>query len=156
MIPKNGEIWTVEYGGTESLVLVVAAHDTHCTTLKLNDTPRTNSDIKVIAKSEMYTDPSMISYRYNSSFVEFVKAMPDDEYKDLMGYVADALCIKADDSSDEVYDLHKELAALMEERDNLKKRLAEAMTVDAHRLKAERDVFKSLYEETLVKLINGR
>lgn len=162
MLPKKGEIWNVEYNGNERTVVVVAAHEEHCTVLLLNEYPKSNKDIKVIGKTVMYTDPAMLAFRYNSTFTSIIKKMPDDEFSDLLGYVADALCIQTDEQTDRVEELEEKLKKarmevdrLTEQNFRLSKQSKENPTADVAALKAERDVYKTLYEQTIAKLIDG-
>ncbi len=174
MYPKAGEIWTVEKNGVEKTVVVVAAHDEYCTVLQLDDRQKNPYDIKITARSIMYTDPGMLAYRYNTFFADMVKKMPDGEFADLLGAVADALCIKTDDQSDELEAKEAEIASLkdlcaeyddrLQEAQDAIKALETQITKMAERsciediaaLQAERAVYKELYEQTIAKLIGER
>lgn len=174
MNPKAGEIWIVEKDGIEKTVVVVAAHDTYCTVLQLDDRQENPYDIKITARSVMYTDPGMLAYRYANHFAEMIKQMPDGEFADLLGAVADALCIKTDDQSDELEAMRADIDVLEKQIDEHDRRVIEECrradklkaendhlraqigTGDMAALRAERDVYKALYEQTIEKLIGER
>lgn len=172
MYPKAGEIWTVEKNGIEKTVVVVAAHDEYYTVLQLDDRQKNPYDIKITARSVMYTDPGMLAYQYHTYFDRLIYTLPDREFAGFLGAVADALCIKADDQSDEleakeaeinslkdmcgeyselVGRLRKEIEALGEELEG-RQTPGEQMAA----IRAERDVYKTLYEQTVAALIENR
>ena len=89
---KRGEIWEVETGKSElALCVVIAEHERVSTVLLLSDESKSCEDIEVYAKSMVYTNPAMISYKFNNCFVNFVKAMRDDEFAKLKGIIAKKL-----------------------------------------------------------------
>lgn len=177
MYPKAGEIWVIDKNGKESVVAVVSAHENHCTVLLLTDQQKRGNSIKITVRTPMYTDPSMLSYQYHTYFDRMIYTLPGGEFADLLGAVADALCVKTDDQSDELEakqaeidslkDLCEEygdkLSILRAEVDRLEieleiesDKLRQSGTSDTATLKAERDVYKSLYEQTIEKLIADR
>lgn len=173
MYPKAGEIWVIDKNGKESVVAVVSAHENHCTVLLLTDQQKSGSYIKITVRTPMYTDPSMLSYLYHTYFDRMIYTLPGGEFADLLGAVADALCIKTDDQSDELEAKQAEIDSLKDlceeygdrirmlraEVDRLEiesDKLRQSGTSDTATLKAERDVYKSLYEQTIEKMIADR
>lgn len=170
MLPKKGEIWLLDTNGAERSAVIIAAHEKYCSVLLLQDEQRSEKQVTVIAKSVMYAEPAMISYAFNSRFIAPVKSMPESDFADLLGRVADALCIKADEQTDKAEEYQKQLAmckaeceALGRENSKLKAELESheqpllvSSDVAMATMAAERDVYKTLYTETLAKLIDGR
>lgn len=170
MLPKKGEIWSVDYNGVEKTAVVIAAHERYCSVLMLYDEKKNEKQIKVIAKSIMYTEPAMISYAFYERFVSLIKSMPDNDFSKLLGCVADALCIQMDEQTDKAEEYKKqlmvykvELEALRQNNAELKEELERCQQptlvngdAEMAALRAERDVYKALYTETLQKLIDGR
>lgn len=162
MLPKKGEIWSVDYNGTERMAVVIAPQKKYCSVLMLYDEQKSDNQIKVIAKTVMYAEPAMISYAFYERFISLIKSMPDDDFSNLLGCVADALCIQMDEQTDVVDELEAEIAVLKAENEGLRQNmlamqsLPAADEISTAKLQAERDVYKALYIETLQKLIDGR
>lgn len=172
MLPKKGEIWKVDYNGAERTVVVVAAHDEYCTALLLNEQRRSKSDVAVdvAGVGVMYTTPGMLAYRYNSIFTERVAEMTENDFSDLLCFVADDLCIKSDEQTDELLAYKEKVASLEElilqyqekveqqqdEINQLEAKIEVSFDEKSVALAAERDVYKTLYTETLAKLIDRR
>lgn len=86
-----GEIWEVEYHKEYRFAVVIAAQDRMCNILCLNEERTSEADIEVIAKGLKFTDPRMLSYKSNKSFVNFVRTMKEDEFEKLLDVVSGSL-----------------------------------------------------------------
>ena len=88
---KQGEIWETSLGKE---YLILKNHGNFCTVLSLCDTNRNNECIEIHSKAMKYTNPAMVQYVFNTALGEFVKAIPDDQYFDIMWMVAERLELK--------------------------------------------------------------
>lgn len=177
MLPKNGEVWKVDYQGVERMVVVVAAHEGYCTVLLLNDERKSENDVGLAIGNNMYTDPGKLAYRYNNIFTERVMRLPNDEFSILISAVTDALCIYADKMSDKMEDLRQQIAVLEHgaeeyemvidklqdqirslncELESRQQPLLVSSDVAMAALQAERDVYKEAYHAIIEKLTERR
>lgn len=168
---RKGEIWEIEMGKQLRTAVVLAVHGSYSIVLSFNDEQRERRTVQINAQGMKYTEPGMISYKFNDSFVKFIRLTKDEEFADILKQVADALEIKtleeipfsdAEINETEIRRLQMELADakaknLELEQDNA--RLAatiyedEKIGVKLTILQTERDLYKSLYEQTIERLI---
>lgn len=86
---RPGEIWT-SYNGD---VLIIAAHDRHCTTLKLKEKGDLFTDGLLTVDGDKCTDPAMLGYTFNDTITSYVKRLPDDEFDEIIEAINLALAI---------------------------------------------------------------
>lgn len=130
---KSGEIWEVEVGKAElATCLVIAANERFSSILLLTDESKSEDDIEVIARCIKYTNPMMLSYKFNSCFATFVKAMKDDEFATLKEVIAGKLGLNVAVADEEGIiallknqneNMKKDMELLFHERNELKEKL---------------------------------
>lgn len=122
---KQGEIWEVKYGNDLCCAVVVRAQEGFCNVLLLKEeNERPEQTVTVIAKGVKYTDPSMLSYKMNNGFVNYVRTMKDVDFERLLQKVKERLGFESTDNGmlkaqvDSLLDCQ-----LQEENERLKKEL---------------------------------
>ena len=174
--PKPGEIWETSLGKE---YLILKNQGGFCTVLALCDTNRNNECIGIISREQKYTNPAMVQYVFNTAFCQFVKAIPDDKYLDIMGMVADSLEVKINviDTKEEndgefkalqdkcrelnqkAYDLEVELKkcewdkALLESECMKLTNNSTANSMEVEKAKAETAFIKRMYDSLLDRLL---
>lgn len=68
---RKGEIWEVEMGNNLRTVLVLAEHGSYSTVLTFSDEPRERRTVQLNAQGMKYTEPGMITYKFNDGFNKF-------------------------------------------------------------------------------------
>lgn len=140
----NGDIFELKQSnGTVDTAVVLAVHRRFSTALILKDDP--TLPFKLKSTRIQYVDPAMIGYIFNDRFSTLVRAMNDEEYNALMQAVVDELGYVPDEQETgsrqadegEIIDGAVDLSAM------------EELT----RTKAERDVYKNLYENLLGSML---
>lgn len=86
---KAGDIWTVDNGREE--VLILRNQGTFCNCLTLTDRMRDKQCIEITSAGTMYTNPGMIKYLFNDRLGAFVQRLPDDEFAKVRETVEDVL-----------------------------------------------------------------
>lgn len=180
---KAGEIWEVEIKGKISEMLIVKEQNSFCNVLNLFDDKLYENSIEVITTEIKYINPAMMQYAFNNRFTRKIMKMNDAEFESIIDKVYESLGITVDDGGYEeaaielanelklqideekahcekekalADSLKKELFEVVQERDELKKRVKESECtpkLDTIKLEAERDLYKRLYEQTLERLI---
>lgn len=87
--PQAGEIWETKMGKE---YLILKNHGAFCTVLALQDNENFDA-VPVLSRNIKYTSPAMVSYCFNMAWGGdgFIKAMPDDQYLDIMQAVGERL-----------------------------------------------------------------
>ena len=161
---KKGEIWEVEFGNNLRTVLVIAAHGSYSTILTFCDEPRERRTVQLNAQGMKYTEPGMLTYKFNDGFNRFIRLATEEEFADIIGQVECALGIDLNAPIPlEVYE-SKEIKRLQMEVEDLKAKNLKlekgnthfaSMATDTNTtiLKTERDLYKSQYESLLERVI---
>ena len=168
---RKGEIWEVEMGNNLRTVLVLAEHGSYSTVLIFSDEQRERRTVQLNAQGMKYTEPGMITYKFNDGFNKFIRLTTDEEFADIMNQVAGALEIEKKEEAyipfvvaetKEIQRLQAELedasAKILElEKDNvqLAATIYENEKTDSNItiLKTERDLYKSQFESLLERVI---
>ena len=181
---ENGDIFTfaTQYG-EEKIALILKTHK-NCNTstiLQLSDDNFPGA-IEVKCKGIKYTDTRRIQYVFNDKLCDFVRSLTEEEYSKIMDEVKRNLGIFCEYDSDKYNVLLAEYDAILEENEALKEALKEEKkgcenpyevvkdnvdimkesleelrggVIDGIRVKAERDVYKDLYESTITKMLES-
>lgn len=86
---KAGDIWTVDNGREE--VLILKNQGTFCNCLSLMDMCRDDQCIEINSAGMMYTNPGMVKYVFNQRLGAYVQRLPDDEFQKVREAVAETL-----------------------------------------------------------------
>ena len=161
---KKGEIWEVEFGSNLRTVLVIAAHGSYSTILTFCDEPRERRTVQLNAQGMKYTEPGMLTYKFNDGFNRFIRLATEEEFADIIGQVECALGLDLNAPIPlEVYESNEIKRLQMEVEDLKAKNLKlekgnthfASMATDTNTtiLKTERDLYKSQYESLLERVI---
>lgn len=138
----SGEIWGItQNNGTKKYVIVLAVSDDCTTILRLTDA-EWDGAYPVKCKGLMYTDVYKIGYCFYNTYDNFIRAMTEKEYADLMEKVAAALGLPARGQV-EVEKPVEVVKEIVKPDPETGKALAQAET--------ERDIYKALYQELMAK-----
>lgn len=155
---KPGEIWETSLGKE---YLILKNHGNFCTVLCLCDTNRNNECIEIVSRSIRYTNPAMVQYVFNTAFNEFIKAIHDDQYLDIMGMVAAALEVKINvtavsySNEGEFKALEAKCRELNDQRTSMKDSMEQyeidmaLMAEECNSLRTKLACFKELYDSLL-------
>lgn len=80
---KPGEIWTFENKGKEEEALIIKNHGNVCTVLMLTD-DFNKKCIQVMGRKAKWTDPRLLRFLFNDRLAQFVKALPDGEFSEVL------------------------------------------------------------------------
>lgn len=152
---EKGEIWEIQQNnGTYKDVIVLSTGGDVAQVIQLSERGNDFS-LTVNCQGIKYTDPRKIQYAFSDVFTTFIRALRDDEYKNIMGAVAEVLGLstvqlpEADESQEEQEEWHPipepDIMPLPFECDP--EALIKAQT--------ERDVYKGLYEKLLADVMKG-
>ena len=166
---RKGEIWEVEMGNNLRTVLVLAAHGSYSTILTFCDEPRERRTVQLNAQGMKYTEPGMLTYKFNDGFNRFIRLATEEEFADIIGQVECALGLdlnapiplevyeskeikrlqmELEDANAKNFELEKDntqLAAMVYEQ--------EKTDTNTTILKTERDLYTSQYESLLERVI---
>ena len=155
---NQGEIWEIKMNnGQYREVIVIVVNDDIATILQLNDVANGHS-ITVNCQGIKYTDPRKIQYAFNDTFVSFIRSLKTDEFEKIMDAVADCLglVIHTEHTEEAVEPVNLEKLAKTAEFVPLPEPSIDLFDIekimDVERAKAERDVYKGLYEQLLDKI----
>lgn len=87
--PKGGEIWQLSNGAE---ILILKNHGTMCTAIKLTDRPNPGA-VEVISRQIKYADMRFVQYAFNSDLGQYVKTLPEEQYRGIMESFGDAMSI---------------------------------------------------------------
>ena len=164
---RKGEIWEVEMGNNIRTVLVLAVHGSYSTVLTFSDEQRERRTVQMNAQGMKYTEPGMVTYKFHDAFDKFIRLTTDEEFGNIMDQVAGALGIETEvpfgivESKEvqrlqmEITDMKRKNEKMFEERNRLLAELdgLKREQPDAMKAMIERDLYKSLYEQTFERLI---
>lgn len=163
---KVGDIWEVEAGIDTKLAVVIATHHAHSSILLLQDDVKPQRDIDIFVQGNKQAESSMVSYKFNTAFREFVRKTTAEEFEDIMQKVANSLCLytspHATHYAREIEDLKKELVRAVEAIQVLEREKADWAgqpitfredTDEIVRLKAQIEVLERQNEKLLDRLI---
>lgn len=139
---NNGDIFEVELANRNTgFFVILSAHEDVSSVLRL--TEYDDQPFKVVCQGMKYTNPDMIQYIFNSKIVNFVRRMTEDEYKELMDSVMDSLgyipTMKQHEAQVQTVQVHE-----------VKN---DADSEEIVKVKAERDIYKNLYENLIGSMI---
>lgn len=92
-----GGIWTADTtsGNEDREVLILAAHESYASILSLCDLECGGKDVVVKSKVPMHTDAGRVGYLFYSRFKNFVKQLPDKDFREILRTVGDELGLGA-------------------------------------------------------------
>lgn len=159
MTINQGEIWEIKQNnGTYRNVIVLAVHDDVAQVLQLIDVGNSYS-IEINCQGIKYTDPRKIQYTFNDTFTDFIRNLKTEEFDKIMNAVADCLGLSTHHTEEAVepVDFQEELKNAMKKpviemtQDSIV--FNQADTEELIKAKAERDIFKGLYEKLLADVM---
>lgn len=140
---KKGEIWEVQAGsGQFKNVVILNANNDLAQVIPINGHGNEYC-IEINCQGISFADPRKIQHIFSDKFVNYIRTLKDDEYNIIMDAVAEILGIKTS-YEEAVEPLHLLPETL--ENDNSEELI---------KAKAERDVFKNLYEKLLADVMKG-
>ena len=174
MRDRIGEVWEVNTNKGTKTVLVVAKKEGAYALLDMFDEPKRYTDITVNLNGEdWHTNSVMFSYCLDDRFAEKVGTLSEDDFNmalETIGRTFDVPMMQVPDPTatvekDLLENLRKKLehaVKLLDEKDEEIKQLSGELqdvimngdpSADMVRLETERDLYKSLYEQTLERLL---
>lgn len=131
--------------------VILSVHEKFSTVLVLNDNDRLPYSVN--CKGMKYTDPGMVQYVFNDKIQNYIRSMSDKECADIMQAVVDALGYEAP-----VKEVVKEVVKKSEPEFiplavNNDLPFDNAIHEEMAQLKAERNVYKELYENLINSMI---
>lgn len=155
---KAGEIWEIKMNnGKYQDILILAVNGTVATCLNLLDMYASNL-IEVICQGIRYIDTRKMQFAYQDMASNFIRKLSDDEFDKILDDVARKLGI------DTKTVIQKVEVPVEEPRQPKKPAItlaANALTLnpieseELIKTKAERDIFKGLYEKLLADVMKG-
>lgn len=144
----NGDICEVKVGNTERTILVLDVHGKYVSGISLCEDDRL--PLSIVAQGMRYGDPAFISYYYKDNVVNYIRSLSSDELDEILLQVI-AVFEKnlADKPSKTVTTTPVKLPAATPDT---KEHVLET-NLELAKVIAERDVFKSLYEQLLASVI---
>ena len=168
----TGDIWECsENSGALGTCAVISAHEKYATVLRLVATQTEDTPYRVLARGEMFTDPGRVSFVMCDRLQNFVRTMSEEETANLREAVREALEFPAVDpgnTGDQAEELkarakkaesraieaEKKAQSLFDELQETKKQADGDGKMELVKAQTQRDLYKSLYEETLDKMID--
>lgn len=167
-----GDIWECsENSGALGTCAVISAHKKYATVLRLVATQTEDAPYRVLARGEMFTDPGRVSFVMCDRLQSFVRTMSEEETVNLLEAVREALKLptadpgNTDDQAEELkarakkaesraIEAEKKVQSLFDELQETKKQADGEGKMELVKAQTQRDLYKSLYEETLDKMID--
>lgn len=170
-----GDIWECsENSGALGTCAVISAHKKYATVLWLVATQTEDTPYRVLARGEMFTDPGRVSFVMYDRLQNFVRAMSEAEVvglreavrealefptggaegSDITEEQAEELKAKAQKAESRAIELEKKVQNLFDELQEAKKQADGEGKMELVKAQTQRDLYKSLYEETLDKMID--
>lgn len=144
--PKSGEIWT--FGEHDKEILIIKNHGTLCTVLTLLNEYKSKYCIEIASRSAMkYTDPRMLQYAFNDGMGSFVKALPDEEFDNVLAEIEDAL---------ELTIHRQETLNGLEKAEQKIKELEAQLAAEKNKPVASDSIYKQLYDALIDRLIEKK
>lgn len=163
---RVGEVWEVNTHKGTKTVLVVANKEDAFTFLELFDEEKEFADITVTVNGkEMYTNSAMMTYGFENRFAEYVATLSDDDFGNVLQTIGRTFDIPMMPVTDFVRAAHDntlkkdaEIAELKAEIEKLSSELQDEILKDEPstreiELTAERNLYKTLYEQAFERLI---
>lgn len=151
---KAKEIWEVKQNNGKYLdVLVLAVNGSVATCLNLLDLYASNL-IEVICQGIRYVDTRKIQFAYQDMAVKFIRLLTDDEFGKVMDDVALKLGIK---SKTVIQKVEVPVEAKEEPKEmSIEQQIPfNCESEELVKAKAERDIYKGLYEKLLADVMKG-
>lgn len=165
--PQAGEIWETTMGKE---YLILKNHGGYCNTLLLRDHTTHTDNIEVVSREVRYVNPVMIGYLANREISQFVKAVPEEKYMEVMEAIGERLGVtikvsKAEDDNmihplevqckglqHQLEEANTEIECLVKERIAIREELRECQKNAIHAdvaaaVKAE--MYENLYKDLL-------
>ena len=178
---RVGEVWKVNTHKGTKTELVVAEKYGAFALLEMFDELKDNTDLTVNVNGEdMHTNSIMMSYCFDSRFVDKVGTLSDDDFTMVLETIGRTFNVPMMPVTDFVKAAHantveknaeierlkanvealeimvdnrnEQITCLKVERDKLKSELSEKTTNDGYELRIERDMYKKLYEIAVDRL----
>ena len=167
----TGDIWECsENSGALGTCAVISAHEKYATVLRLVATQTEDTPYRVLARGEMFTDPGRVSFVMCDRLQNFVRTMSEEETVKLREAVREALEFPAadpgntDDHAEELearakkaenraIEAEKKVQSLFDELQETKKQAEGDGKLELVKAQTQRDLYKSLYEEMLERMI---
>ena len=170
--PQAGEIWETTMGKE---YLILKNHGGYCNTLLLRDHTTHADNIEVVSHDVRWVNPVMIGYLANREMAQFVKAVPEEKYMEVMEAIGERLGVtikvsKKDDAGHaapdyegmykdllrQMEEANTEIECLVRERVAIREELRECQHKAAHAdvaaaVKAE--MYESLYKDLLQQFL---
>ena len=145
---SKGEIWEVEGNGYgNKLVVVLSCYERYAATVMLQDQEPGSNAVPVRARSIMYADAGRLGYTFYDKMVDFVRALSEEEDRELRKAIGEALDLEVNKASAAT------TAVALEERDKARdaaqqyeNEVAE-LTLRLEAARAEADVLRRKLEE---------
>lgn len=145
---SKGEIWEVEGNGYgNKLVVVLSCYERYAATVMLQDQEPGSNAVAVRARSIMYADAGRLGYTFYDKMVDFVRALSEEEDRELRKAIGEALDLEVNKASAAT------TAVALEERDKARdaaqqyeNEVAE-LTLRLEAARAEADVLRRKLEE---------
>ena len=170
---KAGQIWSTVAGRLESRdVLILAKNGDVLTVLQVTHEDNQHADTHIICgEDDLYSCSKMLQYCFVSKLEECLYTLSEEQYKYVMDKVSSSLGIEFDDSeelecarevikvkNEQIENLRNEVVDLTADCKKLSNELQDVImndnpSEDMVRLETERDLYKSLYEQTLERLL---
>lgn len=145
---SKGEIWEVEGNGYgNKLVVVLSCYERYAATVMLQDQEPGSNAVPVRARSIMYADAGRLGYTFYDKMVDFVRALSEEEDRELRQAIGEALDLEVNKVSAAT------TAVALEDRDKARdaaqqyeNQVAE-LTLRLEASRAEADVLRRKIEE---------
>lgn len=146
--PQPGEIWETTMGKE---FLIIKNQGGYCNTLALRDSTAHADNIEVVSREARYVNPVMIGYLANREMVQFVKAVPEEKYMEIMEAIGERLGVTIKVGKAEADSLPIQTA----QAEEMEAMLAYLEDLKAQRktLEAERKLWERMYDTLLDRLI---
>ena len=174
---KAGQVWTTKTDKLETrMVLILAKNGDICMVLNVINGETQHSNIVLdVCGETLSACSSMIQYCFVTKLEDFLRTLSKDQFDYVMDKVSSSLGIEFDDSEEleyarevikaknaKIQRLHEQFDAVIAEKNHEINSLSgelqdvilnEKPSEDMVKLETERDLYKSLYEQTLERLI---
>lgn len=148
----KGDIFEIDYpNGETRYAVILAVHTKYATILTVSENDKL--PYKVPCRGMKYTDPGMIQYAYNDKFKTFIRSMKEDEFKKLFDAVIKKLGYEPTESKSEPEKKAETAPVEYVRKDQFMIPKMEQLETDLLKTQAERDVYKSLYQELVESLM---
>ena len=151
---KPGEIYETNFNNEK--VVVVAVTSDFCNVLRLSDERKHDNDLDIscrdLSKVVMYTNPLMLSWKFNSGFDKMIGTVPEKEFAKITDAIrthfgcttervsapVPAEVVKPEQPKEPTFTMSADIVQKI---------------MSCTQVETERDIYKHLYESTLDRLI---